>query len=362
MTAFAFYAPLKPPTNPVPSGDRQMARALMLALEGEARVDLASDLRLYDGLGDANVQRALQSQAEQEGLRTVARAASQGWSAWISYHSYYKAPDILGPIVSRALGIPYVLIEATRAKKRLTGPWSGFEDLAEAAADHADLIFYLTDRDHEALVRDAPQGQKLVRLQPFLSAQDLPPLPQHQADPAVLLCVGMLRPGDKAASYQIVAEVLAQLQTSDWHLRIAGDGPDRIAIQAMFAPYGDRVTFLGQLDAAGVQREYAHASVLLWPGVNEAFGLVYLEAQAAGLPVVAQDRPGVRDVVIPQGLVALKGGAQALANATDALLQSPDLHRKRAAEGRRVVARAHLLGSARRTLFDHIAPLLAVAP
>ena len=152
MTAFAFYAPLKSPTHPVPSGDRQMARALMLALEGAARVDLASDLRLYDGLGDASVQRNLQSLAKAEAQRLVLQAPQRGWSAWITYHSYYKALDILGPLVSRALGIPYVLIEATRARKRLDrsgGPPSPV--WPKVPPDHADLIFFLTGRDRQAL-------------------------------------------------------------------------------------------------------------------------------------------------------------------------------------------------------------------
>lgn len=360
MTAFAFYAPLKAPTHPVPSGDRQMTRALMLALQGDARVDLVSELRLYDGVGDAGVQRHLQHQAQAEVQRLVALAPQRGWSAWITYHSYYKAPDLLGPPVTRALNIPYVLIEATRAKKRLTGAWSAFAHLAEAAADQADLIFYLTDRDREALQRDAPKGQRVVHLPPFLARGDLPPLPPAPKWP-ILLCVGMLRPGDKAASYRIVAEVLAQLQTPDWHLRLAGDGPARATIEALFAPFGDRVTFLGLLDAAQVQREYADASVLLWPGVNEAFGLVYLEAQAQGLPVVAQNRPGVRDVVIPSGLVPVEGGAHALAQATDALLQNPVLRRNHADAGRNAVAKAHLLGAARATLAAHISPLLKAA-
>ncbi|MBI1172475.1 glycosyltransferase [bacterium] len=339
-----------------------MARALMLALAEAGRVDLASDLQLYDGCGDAGRQRVLIARAEAEAERLIAVAPQAGWAAWITYHSYYKAPDILGLLVSRALDIPYVLIEATRAKKRLTGPWQAFAELAEAAADHADLIFYLTERDREALVRHATPSQQLVRLAPFLASWDLPAPGQPADDPPVILCVGMMRPGDKSASYRLVAEALGQMQTSAWQLHIAGDGPDRAAIEALFAPFGDRVRFLGQLDADHLRREYAGASVLVWPGVNEAFGLVYLEAQAAGLPVVAQDRPGVRDVVLPPGLVPVEGGAGALARAILALLQDPDLRRRRAAEGRAAVARRHLLGAARATLVQHILPLIKAAP
>ena len=50
----AFYAPLKAPDHPVPSGDRAMARALIAALKaGGQQVTLTSDLRLFDGKGDS---------------------------------------------------------------------------------------------------------------------------------------------------------------------------------------------------------------------------------------------------------------------------------------------------------------------
>jgi len=46
-----------------------------------------------------------------------------------------------------------------------------------------------------------------------------------------------------------------------------------------------------------VRDQYAIADIFIWPGVDEAYGMVYLEAQANGLPVVAEDHPGPRSVV-----------------------------------------------------------------
>ena len=52
---------------------------------------------------------------------------------WFTYHLYYKAPDWLGPAVSRALGIPYVVAEASHAAKREGGAWDvGHRAVAEA--------------------------------------------------------------------------------------------------------------------------------------------------------------------------------------------------------------------------------------
>jgi len=347
MGTIAFYAPMKPPTHATPSGDRQMARALMAAL-GD-RAELVCELRLYDGKGDGAVQAELEQQARDEAKRLIAKG---GWQAWVTYHNYYKAPDIIGPIVARALNIPYILIEATRSTKRLTGPWSRFAALAEAATDHADLVFYFTERDRVALEQMRPQTQRLIKLHPFLPRTDLP-------DPAPLtgqtiLTVAMLRDGDKLNSYRIIADTLPLLTTTDWHLKIAGDGPARAEIESLFATLASKVTFLGQLDHGGLDQAYRDADAFLWPGVNEAFGMVYLEAQAAGLPVVAQNRDGVRDVVLAGGLVPADHGPKALAQALDRLLGSPDERQMRGRKSRAFVAENHLLNTASETLWQHI--------
>ncbi|WP_415404326.1 glycosyltransferase [Tateyamaria sp. SN3-11] len=345
---FAFYAPLKAPDHPVPSGDRAMARAVIAALElAGYEVSLASGLRLYDGAGDAVHQDTLMAKADMEIARLCALPEAAGWRAWITYHNYYKAPDLIGPHVARALNIPYFQVESTRARKRLTGPWARFAAAAEAASDAAHTIFYLTHRDAETLRRDAPDGQNLCHLPPFLARTDLPAASDLSGP---MLSVGMMRTGDKVTSYTLIAQTLAALpQTLEWQLEIAGDGEARAEVADLMAPFGGRVALLGALDADAVQARYAKASLLFWPGVNEAFGMTYLEAQAAGLPVVAQDRPGVRDVVTgPQPDVAQ--GPTAMAARLAALLQDRDARGAAGATARQAVKAHHLLGSAAKTL------------
>ena len=327
-----------------------MARALMAALENAAKVELVSDLRLYDGKGDTGVQARLQQRAETEAKRLIAKAAD--WQAWITYHNYYKAPDIIGPLVSRALNIPYIQIESTRSPRRQKGPWARFAGLCEAASDHADLIFYVTQRDRVALQQHKPAQQILTRLHPFLPRINLPaPAPLNSK---TILTVAMLRHGDKMASYEIIAKALPLLTSPDWQLNIAGDGPAYPEIKALFAPFGARVRFLGQLEQSGLNAAYHSASAFFWPGVNEAFGMVYLEAQAAGVPVVAQDRSGVRDVVHPDGLTPQDQGPAALAGSLDTVLQSADLRQSRGQDSRRFIAENHLLNAASDTLLNGI--------
>ncbi|WP_146348058.1 glycosyltransferase family 4 protein [Phaeobacter marinintestinus] len=355
MTRVAFFAPMKPPDDPVPSGDREMARNLITAIgANRAQVDLVSNLRLRDSKGDAVKQDALREAAKAEVARLI-ETLPANTDLWVTYHNYYKVPDLIGPAVCKARGLPYVQIEASRAKSRLTGRWAGFAKSAEEACDAADVVFYLTAHDRLALERDRLAHQTLAHLPPFLPDEDLPK-PSDCTGP--MLTVGMMRDGDKLASYRVIADTLPHLTAPDWRLDIVGDGSARSEVEAMMAQFGKRVQFLGQLDRPALKHVYANAGAFLWPGVNEGFGMVYLEAQAAGVPVIAQDRPGVRDVILPGSYPAPEDGPVALAAKIDTLLTDPALRRKTGAAARDMVQASHLRPAATDRFWAVVAPLL----
>lgn len=358
MKSIAFYAPMKSPEDPVPSGDRTMARNLISALRGSGlgEVHLASNLRSRDGQGDAKVQDRIFEEAEREIARLL---SGRRPDLWLTYHSYYKAPDLIGPRLSRHWKIPYAIVEGTRASCRLKGPYARFAQAAETACNAADIIFYLTEYDREALERDRVAGQKIARLRPFLAEEALPASsPRSPSDTFRLLACAMFRPGDKLESYRALASALTHLKSQDWSLRIIGDGPQRMEVEGLFLQFSDRVTFLGALDQEGVAKELREGDLLVWPGVGEAFGMVYLEAQAQGCPVLAEDRPGVRDVVRDGGWLTPAGDPAAYANSIDRLADDATVRNELTRKGRERIARDHLLPAARATLITELSPLL----
>ena len=327
----AFYAPLKSPNHPLPSGDRTMARLLMKAL-GRAGYSpfLASEMRTLDKTGNRQRQEAFRQGSLEEADRLIAyyKALPESGrpSLWFTYHVYYKAPDWIGPRVAEALGIPYAIAEGSRASKRARGPWALGHEGAEAALDRADVIFGMTAHDREALEAARPPHQALVDLPPFLDLAEWPlpgTRPMRATEPR-LLTVAMMRDGDKLASYRILATALERLLDLSWSLDIVGDGEARDEIARLFSPMAHRVRFHGQVERkADLATLYEAADLFVWPAVNEAYGMVLLEAQALGCAVVAGAYGGVASVMRDgeTGSLTAPGDIAAFADAVSDLLR-----------------------------------------
>jgi glycosyltransferase involved in cell wall biosynthesis len=330
----AFYAPLKSPEHGTPSGDRRVGRLFMQVLRRAGHeVELASEFRSLDATGDPQTQARLRSAGTE-----FARQLADRWQRepvalrpdlWFTYHVYYKAPDWLGPAVTAALDIPYVMAEASFAPKRASGPWALGHAAVQAAIQRADLVLGSTRHDLECLsALVAPD--RLSYLPPFLDPAPLREALSRRADHRAqlarmhnlaadcpwLVVVAMMRAGDKLSSYRELAQALARLGDLDWQLLIAGDGPARDDVVAALQPVAaERVRFLGELGADEVARVCAASDLFVWPAVNEAYGMAMLEAQAAGVPVVSCALRGVPDVVCDgrTGLLAPPGDPGALA-------------------------------------------------
>ena len=312
----AFYAPLKPPTHATPSGDRRVAGLLMDALERAAeKVELVSTFRSFDGDGDAARQDALRRQGEALAQRMVKqwRAAPEAMrpQLWFTYHVYYKAPDWLGPAISEALGIPYVIAEASYAEKRAGGAWATGHEAAADAIGRARLIISPSRDDVAGLEQLLPK-ERVMHVPPFLDAAPYRVAAKrrkahrerlaraHGLDPAVpwIVVAAMMRPGDKLASYRALAAALARVADLPWRLLVAGGGTADAEVRAALeSAVPGRACLLGTLGARELAEVYAASDLYAWPAVNEAYGMALLEAQAAGLPVVSRATRGVPDVV-----------------------------------------------------------------
>ena len=364
----AFYAPLKPPSHATPSGDRRVAGLLMDALERVAdHVELVSTFRSFDGDGDAARQEALREQGAELAERMVAQWRVAPREArpdvWFTYHVYYKAPDWLGPAISEALGIPYVIAEASYADKRAGGPWALGHEAAAAAIRAARLVIEPSRDDLGGLAELVPKD-RVVYLPPFLDPGPYRAAArerdkhraalagEHRLDPAVpwIAVAAMMRAGDKLASYRALGQTLAKVADLPWRLLVAGDGSARAEVQAaLYAAAPGRVAFLGSLQTRQLAAMYAACDLYAWPAVNEAYGMAMLEAQAAGLPVVSAATRGVPDVVMAGRTGLLAAGSDISAPLRE-LLADARLRRKLGTEAAAFAAKERSLDAAAKRL------------
>ncbi|MGQ7842944.1 glycosyltransferase family 4 protein [Granulosicoccus sp. 3-233] len=354
MKKIAFYAPLKPAGHPVPSGDRLMARQLIGLLEQAAcEVDVASEQRAF--LRDAHDQAALQA-LQQSCEREVQRLTRQ-WQehgapdAWFCYHPYYKSPDLIGPVLCQAFDVPYVTAEASLSARRNEGLWADMQERVREAIELAAVNLCFTRRDRLGLQAAAPKA-RLADLQPFIDTQAFTTeLNGH--DPHHLVAVAMMRGGDKLHSYQHLASALQSLLHLPWQLSIVGDGPLQADVRQLFSAIPDtRIHWHGQLEPAAIAQLFARCGLYVWPGCGEAYGLAYLEAQAAGLPVVAYRTAGVPEVVCDRqgGVLTPPADATAYAAAIGRLLSDTALQQRMAVAATERVQREHSTQAAVRTL------------
>ncbi len=109
-------------------------------------------------------------------------------------------------------------------------------------------------------------------------------------DGTVLLYVGRLSTEKRIGDLRTILE-----QIPGTRLALVGNGPARDDLQKYFA--GTNTVFMGFLQGEELSQAYASADLFVFPSALETFGLVVVEAMAAGLPVVASRVGGIPDVV-----------------------------------------------------------------
>jgi D-inositol-3-phosphate glycosyltransferase len=220
--------------------------------------------------------------------------------------------------------------------------------VAEASvARSADLVTVLTCG--EAALLHRAYGLSGARLQVVPAGVDLsrfspPTAPRPPHRPPTLLFVGRLQP---LKGPDVAVRVLAEVRRTvpDARLRVVGGasgsgegttGPVQLRALAAELGVADAVSFEPATDQDTLARIYREADVLLAPSRSETFGLVALEAQASGLPVVAADVPGLQAVVGDGG--TLVAGHDPAAHAAAAVPYLTDHHLARGTGAAGVVA------------------------
>ena len=333
-----FYTPFKPMGHRHPSGDLVIATGLFEFLSGRGH-----EIRLADSLRSRWIywRPWVWPPLIRSRRRMVRRLTRRPADLWLTYHSYYKAPDLLGPWISGRFRIPYVIFQgiyATKHRKDIR-TWPGFKlnTHALAAAEH---IFTNKMVDLVNLRRIAPDC-RLTYVPPGIYPKQFVFDPRARTelrqewrvgDEPVIVSAAMFRRDVKTEGLTWLIRVCGGLAKAGrrFYLVIAGDGRERNRLESLAAScIPGRVRFVGRLERSRMHRFYSGGDLFAFPGIGESLGMVYLEAQSCGLPVVAFDNGGIPEVVRRNetGFLVPMYDKAGFAHAVESLLA--DTHRRR---------------------------------
>ncbi len=335
----AYYMPFKPMGHPNPSGD------LMIGTElHDYFIRKQHDIRLMSRLRCRWVYKKplLWPKLIQERSRILKEGRRFRPQLWLSYHSYYKAPDLLGPLCSKRMQIPYVIFQGiySTKRRRKLNTLPGFL-LNRHSLCAAHMVFTNKHQDKKNLLRLLPQ-KRVHYIPPGIRPKEFTYSAAarrkfHEKwkvkNKTVIITAAMFRPGVKTEGITKVIEACDHLkqQGKDLLLIIAGDGHTRELLEAMARErLSDSVCFIGKVPRHELYKYYSGADLFAFPGIEESLGMVYLEAQACRLPVVALNDWGAKEAVLHKqtGLLSPSSSSSSFTNDIQELLDNPNLRQQ----------------------------------
>jgi glycosyltransferase involved in cell wall biosynthesis len=151
-----------------------------------------------------------------------------------------------------------------------------------------------------------------------------------QNGPLRLLYLGRVDDSSKGVFW--LPSILRQLEC-DYHLTVAGDGPDLERLRFQLKGFGDKVSFTGWVAPSDVAALVSQNDVMLMPSRFEGFGLTLIEAMSQGCPAVVSRIAGVTDFIVTDGedgLLFPVGDVRQAARHIDKLASDPKLRNKMA--------------------------------
>jgi hypothetical protein len=340
----ALYRPAESNGDPYPFGDSRVGELIAGALRLAGHEVEPKELRC--GSSDVEIRQA------------VAELTSSGRpppDVWISSQIDGRSGDRVGPAVSAALAIPYVLLQ----------PW--FDRSAHSAGDKPAFPFQAIDAANATFVLSAAyaaklaehlpdHGDRVIGLPPFIDLDAVQPVinnrqthrtllvHKHQLPTGMpwLIVTGPMATGGDLDAFRLLTQAMTPLSTLTWCLIVAGSGCRRDEIRSLLRRIPVRHHRLLTVDSqADLLALLASGDLFIWPFTDESLPLPAIEAQALSLPIVAGRTAVMQEVVADgrTGMLVKPGNAASLGNAVGFLLRHPDFLRSHAEQGPKWVAR-----------------------
>jgi glycosyltransferase involved in cell wall biosynthesis len=206
-------------------------------------------------------------------------------------------------LIRRKHGVPYIINEhrgrfAVLSKEAEAMLNKTYSPLLEAAYQGAGRIVAVSGALQYGIRKYVLEDRELLVIPNLVDTEFFSlPAPRVQ-DPFIILSIGRLV-HEKGMDLLIEAFDLFAEDHPDTELRIVGEGPLEEALKDMASRsnHPSRITFVGYVSPESIREELHFANVLAVANRIEAFGVVYVEAMATGLPVIATKTGGPESII-----------------------------------------------------------------
>lgn len=301
-----FFAPFKAISSPIPSGDREIGRGLFSFLSAQKE-----EVKVLSNFHSLLFWFHIWGVLLYFPFLIVAFFRVLLWRPdyFFTYHLYYKAPDPFAFWLASIFNKPHFIFEGMYSLKPRDSwkTWPGWF-LTKLAIERASHVFTDKTDDIESLERILAK-EKITYIPPSIdtaffcrdgkvrneirtkfNSDDLP----------IIIGVAMLRPDRKSEGVEFLLHCLAELKEEGLNFLYlhVGDGDMLSSLTSLAEKIiPGRAKFLGRMDKEKVRDYLSAADLFAFPGLDEAFGMVYVEAQSCNLPVVAFKNGGIPDAV-----------------------------------------------------------------
>ncbi len=267
---------------------------------------------------------------------------------FFTYHLHHNSLDPLSPLIAKILKRPYFIYDALSSK----GHYQILNQLSLKSADH---IFTDKIEGHPHRLKSLLK-EKITYIPPSLDLglyEKIDPqryklrqtlhIPQNEV---VISSVAMLRPKTKIESIQFLIECLSDLRKEGINFTYihAGGGKGLKKITSLAEKQlQNKFHILGTLNSHEVRTVFGESDIFAFPGLNEEFGIVYLEAQASQLPVVTFNNRGISDSISKDksAFATPLMDKRQYKNALRKLIMDPDLRMRMGHEGLKYIKEKH---------------------
>jgi len=358
----AYYMPFKPMDHHNPSGDLIIGKGIFEHLKQHYTIETVSRLRARWIYYKPTVLLRLFKEQRQ----VCKKLQHDPATLWLSYHSYYKAPDLLGAYCSQKLGLPYIIFQgiySTKRRKKLS-TWLGFY-LNRWVLQRANLVITNKQRDYKNLKRILADD-RILFIPPGIHPEEFT-LDERagretrkdlkiKENETVIITAAMFRPGVKTRGIGLVIDACSEVEQrgTPCTLIIVGDGKNRSQLKEKARGAGCRIVFTGKVKRDEIYRYLSSADIFAFPGIEEGLGMVYLEAQSCGLPVVAYGDWGASEAIIDgeTGLLSPANQPKQFTDNISILAKDVSLRKNLGKEAARHIRKNHDLAKNYNTLSD----------